>query len=90
MNTLLNFVRKNITQDDRNLAMDYMSFYGIDESEAIKYVDDFLAICYTFNEKTGEHEERTPDELPFAEVKYLDNGFVSYSYNGCKIVKYEG
>lgn len=89
MNTLLNFVRKNITQNDRNLAMDYMGWFGIDESEAIEYVDEFLSVCYTFNEETGEHEQRMPDELPFADVEYLDDGFVSYSYNGCKVTKHE-
>lgn len=86
MNTLLNFVKKNINQNDRNLAMDYMAWYGIDESEAIKYADDFVSICYKFNEETGEHEERMPDEIPFATVEQ-EGDFTVYSYNGCRVIK---
>ena len=88
MNTLLNFVKKlNIDQNDRNLAQDYMDYYGIDESEAYRYADEFVSVCYKFNEETGEHEERMPDELPFADVEYLDNNLVKYTYNNCSVIK---
>ena len=55
MNTLLNFVKKlNIDQTDRNLAMDYISYFGIEEDELLEYADEFVAVCYTYNEETGE------------------------------------
>lgn len=88
MNTLLNFVKKlNIDQSDRNLAMDYISYFGIEEDELLEYADEFVSVCYTYNEETGEHEQRMPDELPFADVEYLDNGFVKYTYGDCSVTK---
>lgn len=90
MNTLLNFVKKlNIDQSDRNLAMDYMGYYGIDESEAYRYADEFVSVCYIYNEETGEHEQRMPSELPFADKEYLDNGLVKYTYNNVSETKLE-
>lgn len=87
MNTLLNFVKKPIDQTDRDMAQDYLGFYGIDESDAIKYADEFISICYTYNEETGEHEQRMPDELPFAEKEYLGDTLVKYTYGHCSVIK---
>lgn len=76
-----------ITEEDRRLADDYISYYGIEPEEEHEYADEFASVCYKYNEKTGEHEPRTPDDLPFADKKYLDNGLVQYSYGGCTIIK---
>ena len=81
--------KKVITERDRMLASDYISYYGIDKTEYKEYADEFVAVCYDFNEETGEHEETTPDKLPFADVKHLDNGFVSYTYNDCTVTRLE-
>lgn len=89
METLFNYVRKVIDQSDRTLACDYLGYYGIDKNEAYRYADEFVAVCYKYNEQTGEHEQRMPDELPFADVEYLDNGFVKYTYGNCSITKQE-
>lgn len=84
MDTILSYVRKVIDQSDRALACDYLGYYGIDESEAYRYADEFVEVCYQYNEETGEHEQRMPSELPFADVQYSDDGeFVTYSYGGC-------
>ena len=84
MDAIFNYLRKVIDQGDRELASDYLSFYGIDETEAFRYADEFVAVCYKYNEQTGEHEQRTPSELPFADVQYSDDGkFATYTYGGC-------
>lgn len=76
-----------ITDEDRRLADDYVSYYGIEPEEEHEYADEFVSVCYKYNEETGEHEPRMPDELPFADVEYLDNGLVQYSYGDCTITK---
>ena len=76
-----------ITEEDRRLADDYVSYYGIEPEEEHEYADEFVSVCYKYNEQTHEHEPRTPDELPFAAKEYLDNGLVKYSYYGCTIIK---
>lgn len=76
-----------ITEEDRRLADDYITYYGIEPEEEHEYADEFVSVCYKYNEETGKHEPRTPDELPFADKEYLDNGFVQYSYGGCTIIK---
>ena len=54
------------------------------DREAYRYADEFVAVCYKYNEQTGEHEQRTPSELPFADVQYSDDGeFATYTYGGC-------
>lgn len=88
MNALFIPLRKKvIDQFDRTLASDYISYYGVDPTEMSEYADEFVAVCYKFNEETGEHEPRTPDELPFADVNYLENGMVSYKYGDCTVTK---
>lgn len=87
MKALLSKLQKNITDFDRNLANDYIVYYGVDSEEEIEYADEFVSVCYKYNEETGEHEPRMPDELPFADKEYLDNGLVRYSYGGCTIIK---
>lgn len=76
-----------ITEKDRRLADDYVDYYGIQPEEEHEYADEFVSVCYKYNEETGEHEPRMPDELPFADVEYLDNRLVQYSYGGCTIIK---
>lgn len=90
MNALFIPLRKKvIDQFDRMLADDYVSYYGVDPTEYAEYADEFVAICYKYNEETCEHEPRMPDELPFADVKYLDNGLVKYTYGNCSVTKME-
>ena len=76
-----------ITEEDRRLADNYVSYYGIEPEEEHEYADEFASVCYKYNEETGEHESRMPDELPFADKEYLDNGGVRYSYGGTTIIK---
>ena len=90
MNTLLNFVKKlNIDQTDRNLAMDYISYFGIEEDELLEYADEFVAVCYTYNEETGEHEQRMPSELPFSTKENVGEHLVKYTYGDCSETKWE-
>lgn len=88
-NILLEKVNKKLDQTDYNLAKDYLDYYAIEPDEIHRYIDEFLSVCYKYNEQTGEHEQRTPDELPFADVKQLPNGFVEYSYCGVGVIKKE-
>lgn len=78
--------KKVITENDRTLASDYISYYGIDPTEYKEYADSFVEECYDFNEETGEHEETTPDKLPFAERENLSNGYWKWSYRGCSVI----
>lgn len=78
-----------ITEEDRRLADDYVSYYGIEPEEEHEYADEFVSVCYKYNEETGEHEPRMPDELPFAEQIELPNGFVEYKYGCCSVIKHE-
>lgn len=86
MEKLLLNLKKVITESDRKMAIDYMTHYGIDENETAEYADSFVAECYDFNEETGEHEETTPDKLPFAKIT-TDGKHITYEYNHCKITK---
>ena len=78
--------KKTITQDDIIMAMDYMAYCGIDESEANEYADSFLEECYHETEE-GAYEPNNADKIPMATMK-VDNGFVWYTYNGQTIIKY--
>lgn len=79
--------KKVITERDRTLACDYIDWYGIDPTEYKEYADSFVAECYDFNEQTGEHEETTPDKLPFADCEKLENGDYKYTYRDCSVIK---
>lgn len=83
---LLKLQKKVIDQYDRMLADDYMTYYGIDADEAPEYADEFVSVCYKYNEETYEHERRNADELPFATVTETDNT-ITYEYNGQRITK---
>lgn len=87
MDTLFLYLKKVVDNYDRQLASDYVSYYGIDSTEYAEYADEFVKVCYEYNEQTGEHEPRRIDELPFANVTYTDNGLVIYEYGNCKITK---
>ena len=78
-----------ITEEDNRLANDYVDYFGVEPEEEHEYADEFVAVCYKYNEETGEHEPRMPDELPFADVEDLPNGFVKYSYGGSAVIKWE-
>lgn len=87
MNKLLNLVSDKltkITETDKIIAMDYIAFYGIDESEIAEYADSFIAECYHLED--GVYQPNDADEIPMAIVKQ-DGGFTSYSYNGQTILK---
>lgn len=82
----LKLQKKNIDATDKMLADDYLSFYGIDPTEMAEYADEFVSVCYKFNEETNEHEPRDADELPFANIIETDK-FIIYEYNGQQIIK---
>lgn len=87
MNALFIPLRKKvIDQFDRMLANDYITYYGVDPTEMAEYADEFVAICYKFNEETGEHEPCDADELPFSTITETDN-MITYEYNGQRITK---
>lgn len=88
-NILLEKVRKKLEQTDYHMAKDYLDYYAIEPDEVHRYIDEFVSVCYKYNEHTGEHEQRMPDELPFAEQIELPNGFVEYKYGCCSVIKYE-
>lgn len=81
--------KKCIDEEDNRLADDYTTYYGIEPEEEHEYADEFVSVCYQFNEETGEHEPRRPDELPFADVEDLPNGFVKYSYGSSAVIKWK-
>lgn len=80
--------KKIIDAYDRQLASDYISYYGIDKSEYNEYADEFVAVCYKYNEETGEHEPRDADELPFADVEYPSEHCIKYTYGGQSITRF--
>lgn len=87
--TFFNLVRKKVIDSlDRQLACDYIDWYGIEPEEYGEYADEFVSVCYKFNEETGEHEPRDADELPFADVTETDNT-ITYEYGGQKIIKFK-
>lgn len=80
--------KKTIDAYDRQLASDYISYYGIDKSEYNEYADEFVSVCYKYNEQTGEHEPRNADELPFADVEYPTDHSIKYTYGGQSITRF--
>lgn len=87
MNALFIPLRKKVIDStDRMLADDYITYYGVDPTEMSEYADEFVAICYKFNEETGEHEPRDADELPFSTITETDDT-ITYEYNGQRITK---
>lgn len=85
MNVLFTKLQKVVDQYDRMLADDYISYYGIEPTEMAEYADEFVAVCYKYNEETCEHEPRMPDELPFAEVSHINDHLTKYTYGGCSV-----
>lgn len=77
-----------ITEEDRRLADDYITYYGIEPEKEHEYADEFVSVCYKYNEETGEHEPRTPDELPFADVSYPNDHSIKYTYGGCSVTRF--
>lgn len=80
--------KKEIDAFDRKMASDYITYYGIDPSEYKEYADEFAAVCYKYNEETGEHEPRDADELPFANVEYPSAHCIKYTYGGQSITRF--
>lgn len=88
MNVLFTKLQKKVIDKyDRKLADDYISYYGIDPTEMAEYADEFVAVCYKFNEETYEHEPRMPDELPFADVSYPNDHLITYTYGDCSVTR---
>jgi len=87
-NILLEKVRKKLDASDYQMAKDYLDYYAIEPDEIHRYIDEFLSVCYKYNEQTGEHEQRTPDELPFADVSYPNDHSIKYTYGGCLVTKF--
>ena len=85
---------QTVTADDEIMAMDYMAYYGIDESEASEYADSFLEECYhkinptadEFNPLYDKYEPNFADEIPMANVKYEEN-LVWFQYRGQTVQK---
>ena len=77
-----------ITEEDRRLADDYVSYYGIEPEEEHEYADEFVSVCYKYNEETGEYEPRDADELPFADVEYPTDHSIKYTYHGQSITRF--
>lgn len=86
-NILLEKVNKKLDQTDYNLAKDYLDYYAIQPDEIHRYIDEFVSVCYKYNKQTGEHEQRTPDELPFADVSYPSDHAIKYTYGGCSVTR---
>lgn len=90
MNTLLNALRKaKIDQYDRKLASEYIDYYGIEPDELGEYANEFVSVCYTFNNETGEHEPRPVDQLPFATVTQISDWETKYEFGGETIIKFD-
>jgi hypothetical protein len=88
-NILLEKVNKKLDATDYQMAKDFLDYYAIEPDEIHRYIDEFVVACYTYNEQTGEHEQNTPDKLPFADVEHLDNGWTKYTYGNTSISKME-
>ena len=80
--------KQKIDAYDRQLAADYISYYGIDPTEYNEYANEFVKVCYDYNEQTGEHEPTTPDKLPFANVEYPNDHSIKYTYGGQSITRF--
>lgn len=78
--TLIEHKLKSVTIDDEIMAMDYMAFCGIDESEAHEYADSFLEDCYhkikpdadEFDPDYDKYEPNFADQIPMARVSRGD------------------
>ena len=89
MDTLfIGLKKKMIDAYDKQLALDYVSYYGIEPDEYNEYSDGFVEECYKYNEETGEHEPRDADELPFADVEYPSKHCIKYTYGGQSITRF--
>lgn len=58
---------KNITERDRQLAIEYIDWYGIEESEYAEYADSFFKECYEllYDSKFGEYYIQESEILPW-------------------------
>lgn len=88
-NILLEKVHKKLDASDYQMAKDFLDYYAIEPDEIHRYIDEFIADCYTYNEQTCEHEQNMPDKLPFAAVEHLDNGLTKYTYGNVSVTKWE-
>ena len=86
MDKLLQGINKIVCEYDREIAADYVSYYGIEPGEEKEYFDEFLSDCYELNEQTGEYEPREIYYLPFVSVKKLEDDLFEYEYNGRRVI----
>lgn len=85
---------KKVTADDEIMAMDYMSYYGIDETEAAEWADSFLQECYhkinpdadPEDPNYNKYESNFADEIPMAKRK-VDGEIIWSSYRGQTVAK---
>ena len=87
--TLIEHKLKSVTIDDEIMAMDYMAYYGIDETEAQEYADSFLEECYhkvnpVAKEDDPDYDKYEPnfaDQIPMAR-RIDEENVVWYKYRG--------
>lgn len=80
---------KNVTMDDEIMAMDYMAYYGIDETEAHEYADSFLEECYHKINPDAQYgdpdydkyEPNDADQIPMA-IRHYEENCIWHSYRG--------
>lgn len=84
-----------VTNYDKQLAADYMSYMGIDDSEAKEWAENFLIDCYhpvnipdfeQYDPDQVKYEPNLPDKLPFA-TKEIKGRCIYYTYGCCTVQK---
>lgn len=58
---------KNITERDRQLAIEYIDWYGIEESEYAEYADSFFKECYelVYDSEFGVETIKKRETMPW-------------------------
>lgn len=92
--TLIEHKLKSVTIDDEIMAMDYMAYCGIDETEAHEYADSFLEECYhkikpdadEFDPDYDKYEPNFADEIPMA-TRIDEGNTIWYNYRGQSVQK---
>lgn len=87
--TLIGHKLKSVTIDDEIMAMDYMTYCGIDDTEAHEYADSFLEDCYhkikpdadEFDPDYDKYEPNFADQIPMAK-RINEGNTIWYTYRG--------
>lgn len=79
-----NKIYRVLTDTDKKALKAYAEYYDLSPEEAAskEYLDEFIAECFHYDERTGQMELNDAHQLPFAEAQHQKGGWSKYTWDG--------